>query len=37
MARYPLVRGDRAAVVALLRELAPTYAELDAALATGGV
>lgn len=32
--QYPLVRGDREAVVGLLERLAPTYAELDAALSS---
>jgi hypothetical protein len=35
--QYPLVRGDRERVVELLARLAPTYAELDAALAAAGV
>ena len=35
--QYPLVRGDRQQVIELLTRLAPTYAELDAALAAGGV
>lgn len=35
--QHPLVREDRDAVTALLTHLAPTYAELDAALAADGV
>ena len=35
--QYPLVRGDRERVSELLARLAPTYAELDAALAAAGV
>lgn len=30
--QHPLVRGDRATAAGLLRRLAPTYGELDAAL-----
>jgi hypothetical protein len=35
--QYPLVRGDRAGVIELLGRLAPTYAQLEAALAAAGV
>lgn len=35
--QYPLVRGDRKRVIELLTRLAPTYAELDAALGVAGV
>jgi hypothetical protein len=35
--QYPLVRGDRERVIEMLARLAPTYAELDAALAAEGV
>jgi hypothetical protein len=35
--QYPLVRGDRERVIELLARLAPTYAELDNALAVAGV
>jgi hypothetical protein len=35
--QYPLVRRDRERVLELLARLAPTYAELDAALAAAGV
>jgi hypothetical protein len=35
--QYPLVRGDGERVIDLLADLAPTYAELDAALAVAGV
>jgi hypothetical protein len=35
--QYPLVRGHRERAVELLARLAPTYAELDAALAAAGV
>jgi hypothetical protein len=35
--QYPLVRGDRERVIELLGRLAPTYVELDAALAAAGV
>jgi hypothetical protein len=35
--QYPLVRGDRDATLALLRDLAPLYADLDGALAAAGV
>jgi hypothetical protein len=35
--QYPQVRGDRERVIELLARLAPTYAELDAALAAAGV
>ncbi|OZM79137.1 hypothetical protein [Pseudonocardia sp. MH-G8] len=35
--QYPLMAGHDAEAVALLRDLAPTYAELDEALAASGV